>query len=63
MSKLAEGLFELQRLSQQGCGALTEHLLWAVAADLIGAGWSCPAPRQLPANTTVLQPCSGEMDA
>ncbi|WP_185634043.1 hypothetical protein [Burkholderia stagnalis] len=40
MSKLAEGLFELQRLAQQECGALTEHLLRAVAANLIGAG-SC----------------------
>ncbi|MCA7889662.1 hypothetical protein LGM58_41515 [Burkholderia contaminans] len=53
MSRLAEGLFELQRLSQQGCGALIEHLLRAVAADLIEAGWSAPAPRQLPANTAV----------
>ena len=38
MSKLAKGLFELQRLAQEGCGALTEHLLREVAANLIGAG-------------------------
>lgn len=44
MSKLAEGLFELQRLAQQECGALTEHLLRAVAANLIGAEWCAPSP-------------------
>lgn len=38
MSQLAENLFELRRLQARGGGALTEHLLREVAADLISEG-------------------------
>jgi hypothetical protein len=38
MSQLAANLFELQRLKSKGGGALTEHLLREVAADLISEG-------------------------
>ncbi|WP_459716073.1 hypothetical protein [Paraburkholderia sp. 2C] len=35
MSVLAEKLLELMRLAEGGMGALTEHLLRALATDLI----------------------------
>jgi hypothetical protein len=38
MSTEAVSLFELQRLQRLGGGALTDHLLKAVAADLIAEG-------------------------
>ncbi|SIO58318.1 hypothetical protein [Paraburkholderia phenazinium] len=38
MSVLAKDLFELQRLASGGAGALTEHLLKEVAADIISEG-------------------------
>lgn len=38
MSQLAQNLFELQRLKGKGGGALTDHLLREVAADLISEG-------------------------
>jgi hypothetical protein len=37
MSDLAKGLFELRRLAELG-GALSEHLLREVAANLIAKG-------------------------
>jgi hypothetical protein len=38
MSVLAKDLFELRRLAQGGGGALTEHMLREVAAELIAEG-------------------------
>lgn len=38
MSVLAQDLFELIRLSRGGAGALTDHLLHEVAANLIAEG-------------------------
>lgn len=38
MSQLAKGLFELLRLSRDGSGCLTSHLLKAVAEELISEG-------------------------
>jgi hypothetical protein len=38
MSVLAKDLFELQRLSRCAGGALTEHMLREVAAELIAEG-------------------------
>lgn len=38
MSQLAVDLFELQRIRRCGGGALTDHLLREVAADLISEG-------------------------
>lgn len=38
MSQIAEDLIELKRLAEGGAGALTEHLLREVAANLIAHG-------------------------
>lgn len=38
MSVLALDLLELNRLCAGGAGALTEHLRWQVAMELIAAG-------------------------
>lgn len=38
MSRLALTLIELHRLAMGGCGALTDHLLHAVAGELIAEG-------------------------
>lgn len=38
MSELAKDLLELKRLSDGGAGALTDHLLHEVAANLIAEG-------------------------
>lgn len=38
MSELAKDLFELERLAEGGAGALTEHLLREVAAEIISEG-------------------------
>jgi hypothetical protein len=35
MSRLARTLLELHRLAASGCGALTDHLLRAIADELI----------------------------
>lgn len=38
MSRIAQDLLELKRLTQGGAGALTQHLLREVAANLIAFG-------------------------
>jgi hypothetical protein len=38
MSRLAKTLLELHRMAMDGCGALTEHLLRAIANELIAEG-------------------------
>jgi hypothetical protein len=38
MSVLAQDMIELRRLSVGGAGALTEHLMHAVAEDIINEG-------------------------
>ncbi|NRO97254.1 hypothetical protein GWC77_15115 [Paraburkholderia sp. NMBU_R16] len=38
MSRIAQDLLELKRLTQDGAGALTQHLLREVAANLIAFG-------------------------
>ncbi|CAB3730587.1 hypothetical protein [Paraburkholderia rhynchosiae] len=38
MSQIASDLIELKRLADGGAGALTEHLLREVAADIIAEG-------------------------
>jgi hypothetical protein len=38
MSTLAKDLFELRQLVQEGAGALSQHMLAAVAAELICEG-------------------------
>jgi hypothetical protein len=38
MSVLAQDMIELRRLSVGGAGALTDHLMHAVAEDLINEG-------------------------
>ena len=40
MSTLAKDLFELRQLVQGGAGALSQHMLAAVAAELIAEGVS-----------------------
>lgn len=35
MSTLARALLDLHRLAMNGCGALTDHLLHAIADELI----------------------------
>lgn len=38
MSRIAKDLLELKRLSEGGAGALTQHLLREIAANLIALG-------------------------
>ena len=38
MSRIAKDLLELKRLTQGGAGALTQHLLREVAANLVSFG-------------------------
>ena len=38
MSRIAQDLIELKRLTEGGAGALTQHLLREIAANLIAFG-------------------------